>query len=272
MHGFTLSIIGALILFTSAIYSPQARDRHSKAIVTPVVLARSVAHSEPPDYVQLFPHVFARQGPPVNKVALTFDDGPDQIYTPKILDVLKREHAKATFFLLGSQVERHPGMVRRILQEGHAIGNHSFDHRDLARLSASDLTREVNQTDWQIYRSSGLHTHWFRAPYGSVNQDVLNQLGRMGYHVINWTVDSNDWRSLSALQVKKNVLQHIVPGAIILQHCAGGDKEILTGTVQALPIIIRTLRRQGYELVTIPELLGPEARPVHGGRASGARP
>ena len=206
-------------------------------------------------YAHNFPVSFAYRGPLLREVALTFDDGPDLRYTPQILAVLRQEHVKATFFIIGTQAMRYPEMLRRIVKEGHAIGNHSFDHSNLFRLNSSQVVREVLFTDRAIKSITGVHTPWFRAPYGNVNPTILNQLHHLGYRTVNWSVDSTDWRSLSARQVQGNVLSHVHPGAIILQHCSAYPPENLSGTVRALPIIIKTLRHQGYDFVTIPELL-----------------
>jgi len=225
-----------------------------------------------PDYTQLFPGIFTRQGPPLHRVALTFDDGPDNVYTPQILRILAREHVHATFFVLGEQAERYPQMTRRIVREGHAIGNHTFDHRDLARLSPHQIFWEVDQAERDILRLTGQHTKWFRPPYGSVNARVLTALGQMGYQAVNWTVDSRDWRGLSAQQVEHNIVGAAFPGAIILQHCSGNSQEILTGTVRALPAIIHKLRAKGYTFVTVPELWAPETRAVQARRIAAPTP
>ncbi len=225
--------------------------------------AAATRPTDQPDYAHLFPHVFARQGPPRRQVSLTFDDGPDSRYTLQILDILKREGVQATFFVLGEQVRRYPNVTLRIVREGHALGNHSFDHRNLRKVDKQALTWEVAATERELFRATGYHARFFRAPYGSVDCKVITQLGRMGYTVVNWSVDSRDWRSIPATQVVKNVLSEVRPGAIILQHCAGNEREILTGTVAALPVIIHRLRADGYQFVTIPTLLGPDARAVH---------
>lgn len=250
---------------------PQRRRRRaafamlqSIGLIAGILMAPLFARaSSPIDYTQLFPDVFVRQGPSQNRIALTFDDGPDVLYTPQILAILAREHVHATFFVLGIQVERYPAMTKRILREGHALGNHSFDHADLARVSSARLNWEVASTDRLLRRYTGLHSAWFRPPYGSVNPPVLRRMQKMGYRVVNWSVDSNDWRSLSAERVEANVLSAVRPGSIILQHCNGNQNEILAGSVAALPRIIQTLRARGYSFVTVPELLLPDARAVH---------
>jgi peptidoglycan/xylan/chitin deacetylase (PgdA/CDA1 family) len=228
-----------------------------------ILAAYDARAAAPVDYSRLFPDVFVREGPSLKRIALTFDDGPDTVYTPQILAILARKHVHATFFVLGQQVQRYPSVTKRILREGHALGNHSFDHADLSRVSPARLDWEVISTDRLLRRYTGSHTAWFRPPYGSVNPFLLRRMQRMGYRVVNWSVDSNDWRSLSANRVEANVLSAVRPGSIILQHCNGNPKEILAGSVAALPAIIETLRAQGYTFVTVPELLMPDARAVH---------
>lgn len=213
-------------------------------------------------YAHNFPASFSYRGPVSHQVALTFDDGPDLRYTPQILTILRHEHVKATFFILGTQAIRYPSVLRRIVQEGHSIGNHSFDHANLFRVSSPDIVREILFTDRAIRRITGIHTPWFRAPYGNINTTILNQLHQMGYWAVNWSVDSTDWRSLSSMQVQHKILAHVHPGAIILQHCSAFPPENLSGTVAALPAIIRALRHQGYDLVTIPDLLAPHRSTV----------
>ena len=220
--------------------------------------------SAAPDYTRLFPKVFARHGPPQKRIALTFDDGPDDRYTPQILRILAREHVRATFFVLGVQARTHPGMLRRIVHDGHTLGNHSYNHANLLTLTPQQVRWEVDATESTLYRLTGTHTVWFRPPYGSVNARVLRQMNQLGYRVVNWSVDSADWRSLPARLVLANVLASVGPGAIVLQHCSGNASEVLDGTVEALPMIIHALRARGYQFVTVPELLEPDARLVHG--------
>ena len=220
--------------------------------------------SAAPDYTRLFPKVFARHGPLQKRIALTFDDGPDDRYTPQILRILAREHVRATFFVLGVQAQMYPGMVRRIVHDGHALGNHSYNHGNLLTLTPQQVRWEVDTTERTLYRLTGTRTVWFRPPYGNVNACVLRQMNQLGYRVVNWSVDSGDWRSLPARRVLSNVMSTVGPGAIVLQHCSGNSREVLDGTVKALPMIIHALRARGYQFVTVPELLEPDARLVHG--------
>lgn len=247
----------------TAVLAMMVRSIGLAALALTATGALAALAAAPIDYSQLYPDVFVRQGPALKRIALTFDDGPDALYTPQILTILAREHVHATFFVLGEQVQRYPSLTKRILREGHALGNHSFDHADLSRVSPARLDWEIITTDRLLRRYTGFHSAWFRPPYGSVNPYLLRRMQQMGYRVVNWSVDSNDWRSLSANRVEANVLSAVRPGSIILQHCNGNPREILAGSVAALPAIIETLRARGYTFVTVPELLAPAARAVH---------
>lgn len=206
---------------------------------------------------RIYPGLVFRFGSPNRRqVALTFDDVPDNRFTPQILDALKAAGVKATFFVIGSRAEQFPEVVARMVQEGHAVGNHTYSHAKLTALPAARVTLELEQTRRVIKRISGIDTHLFRPPYGSESPAVLQQIFDLGYKVILWDVDSLDWKSLPKAQVIDNDLQHAHNGAVFLHHGAGGKGEDLSGTVEALPVIIQRLRRQGYEFMTIPQLLG----------------
>lgn len=204
-----------------------------------------------------YPSTFVLQGP-VDKreVALTFDDAPDDVFTPKVLDILKREGVKATFFCVGNRIEKHPDVMRRIVAEGHIVGNHSYSHANLPKLSDEKFREEIRKTDRLIERYTGYTPSFVRAPYGNISEEQIKWLASQKRKIVGWNVDSLDWKSLSRDEVATNVLAHVKPGAIILQHSAGGAGEDLTGTVEALPEIIRKLREDGVEFVTVARLLG----------------
>lgn len=189
------------------------------------------------------------------EVALTFDDGPDAKFTPQVLDVLKRKGVKATFFVVGNRVKAHPEITARIVREGHVLGNHSYTHANLPKLTDRDFRWQINQTDRLIQRYTGYTPDLVRPPYGNVNEGQIKWLAHRNKKIVNWNVDSLDWKGLSAEQVATNILAHVQPGAIILQHAAGGAGENLSGTVKALPTIISKLRKDGVRLVTVPDLL-----------------
>jgi peptidoglycan/xylan/chitin deacetylase (PgdA/CDA1 family) len=203
------------------------------------------------------PVVYSMGNPSKKQIALTFDDGPDDHYTPQILDILKTKGVKATFFIVGQEAKNHPDMLRRIFREGHALGNHSWDHPKLPHLSASQLIEEVQSTEAEIYKITGRKPDLFRPPYGLAATWQLSVLRDLGYRVIKWSVDTNDWQRLSDEQILSNVQKEVSPGGIILQHDFGGSPGALDGTVKALPQIIDQLRARGYEFVTVQTLLDP---------------
>ncbi|MDG0814626.1 polysaccharide deacetylase family protein [Cohnella rhizosphaerae] len=196
------------------------------------------------------------------RVALTFDDVPDPRYTPLVLNVLKRKRVRATFFVVGSRASKHPGLVRRIVNEGHAVGNHTYSHPELPKLSLGQVKREIERTGAEIRETAGFEPAMIRPPYGDIRPAQLEWARSRGYTVVNWDVDSQDWRQIPSGVVLRNALKGLRPGSIVLMHAGGGSGQNLFGTVNALPHLIDQLRAKGYELVTVPELLHiPERRP-----------
>ncbi|NEW05495.1 polysaccharide deacetylase family protein [Paenibacillus sp. SYP-B3998] len=203
-----------------------------------------------------YPETFKLRGSShEKKVALTFDDGPDTKFTPKVLDALKAHHVKATFFLLGSKANAHPDMVRRIVNEGHVIGNHSYSHANLPTLSVDGFQSQIEQTENVLQNLIGYTPKLIRPPYGAINEEQVKWVADHHYLIVNWNVDSLDWKSLKSAQVLQNIMQQTKPGSIILQHSGGADSQDLSGTVQAIEPLIRKLKTSGYSFVTVPELL-----------------
>lgn len=188
------------------------------------------------------------------QVALTFDDGPDEIVTPKILDVLKEHNVKATFFILGNRANTHPDIVKRIVDEGHAIGNHSWSHPNFDNISMEEALKEVEDTQSLLESTIGYRPSLFRPPYGALKQDKLDQLSQMNLAVVNWTVDTMDWSGVSSEEIIGLVREQLYPGGIVLQHTANG-KNHLANTIEALKQMIPELSEDGYSFVTVPELL-----------------
>ncbi|NRF93205.1 polysaccharide deacetylase family protein [Paenibacillus frigoriresistens] len=148
------------------------------------------------------------------KVALTFDDGPDDKYTPRILDILKKEQVKATFFIVGEHAKQHPQMMKRIVEEGHVIGNHSWDHLNLSHASTDKIQSEIVSTDDVIKQITGVVPNLFRAPYGAVSPQVVKESLSSGHQLIGWSVDTLDWDGKSVLQIVNSVRKEVSPGAI----------------------------------------------------------
>jgi peptidoglycan-N-acetylglucosamine deacetylase len=186
------------------------------------------------------------------QVALTFDDGPDNNYTLQILDILKKENVKATFFIVGDRAKAHPDIVKRIVNEGHAIGNHSWDHPDFPKISSEQVTEEVTKTQDELDSIVGFRPSLFRPPYGSLNDSDIQNITGMGLNIIDWSVDTRDWAGTPTPKIMEYVRKELKPGGIILEHCAGGN---LSNTVSALKQIIPLLKKEGYNFVTVPTLL-----------------
>lgn len=202
-----------------------------------------------------FPETIVTKGPRTKKIALTFDDVPDPRFTPAVLDILSKYHVHATFFVVGNRAEKHPGLVSRINREGHAIGNHSYDHPLFTKIPLSQFQNQILTTERRIQYIVGYKPKLIRPPYGDITEEQLKWAKKHGYKIVNWNVDSLDWKGISKEKVKSNILSSVGRGSIILQHAGGGVGSDLTGTIQALPEVIQNLRKKGYTFVTVPELL-----------------
>ena len=179
-------------------------------------------------------------------IALTFDDGPYPKVTGHILDVLEKNGVCATFFVLGSRIEGHEDMLTRMDELGCEIGNHSFSHADLTRLSKADCQRELSDTDAEIRRVTGHEASVVRPPYGYYNKTVMSAAERP---LILWTVDTNDWRGKAPGEIADYVIQQAKEGSVILMH----DQQ--TQTADAMEMIIPTLIEEGFRFVTVSELI-----------------
>jgi chitin deacetylase len=181
-------------------------------------------------------------------IALTFDDGPWPRYTKEVLQVLASRNVKATFFMVGQEVQRRPALVREVHAAGHVVGNHSWDHARKPR----NPRDEVFRTDAAIKKATGVESSLFRPPYGQMKNGMAAQAMRDGQCVVIWSADSADWKHTRADSITQRILRQASPGGIVLMHDGGGNRG---STVAALPRIIDTLRKRGYRFVTVPELL-----------------
>ncbi|WP_214318975.1 polysaccharide deacetylase family protein [Nonomuraea sediminis] len=184
----------------------------------------------------------------VKCLALTFDDGPSA-YTAKLLDTLKREKVKATFFLMGQHVEQYPKLARRQLAEGHAIGNHTWDHPHLPAMTDQQILDEIRTTQDAIAKATGQQPKLFRPPYGDTDQRVLDLVGQEGLPQILWTGTTLDWKLRDPKKITAAVLRLARRDGVILMH------DVVPQTVKAMPGIIKDLKKRGFHLVTVPALL-----------------
>ncbi|MBR3298506.1 MAG: polysaccharide deacetylase family protein [Clostridia bacterium] len=184
------------------------------------------------------------------RIALTIDAAWEDDKTPFILETLDRFGIKATFFLCGFWVRDYPDMVQAIAQKGHEIGNHSMTHPHMNKLSSAQIRSELSEFEALISGVIGHGTKLFRVPYGEYNDNVIKTLRESGYEVVQWNIDTVDWKSeRSAQSILDSVLSKLKDGSIILSHNNGYKIE------QYLPTLIETALAQGYEFVTVSELL-----------------
>ncbi|MGF1935125.1 MAG: polysaccharide deacetylase family protein [Nostoc sp. ChiQUE02] len=193
----------------------------------------------------------AKLTPAQKVIALTFDDGPWSESTGQVLDILKKNQIKGTFFLIGQNVKNYPGLVKREIAEGHVIGNHTWHHW-YQFLNPQAAAYEIDHTADLIYQVTGIKTNLFRPPGGIMHNGVASYARNSKYAIILWSSDSVDYSRPAVPKLINNVFRKAKPGGIVLMHDGGGNR---SKTVQALPEIIANFRKQGYSFVTIPELL-----------------
>jgi peptidoglycan/xylan/chitin deacetylase (PgdA/CDA1 family) len=184
-------------------------------------------------------------------IALTFDDGPWPTSTAKVLDILKKNNIKGTFFVVGQNVKRYPDLTRRIVAEGHSIANHTWHHW-YHQMNPQVAAYEVANTSDIIFKTTGIKTGLFRPPGGIMSNGVVSYARSNKYAIIMWSSDSIDYSRPAVPKLINNIFRSAKPGGIVLMHDGGGDR---THTVKALPEIISRFRKQGYQFVTIPEML-----------------
>jgi peptidoglycan/xylan/chitin deacetylase (PgdA/CDA1 family) len=183
-------------------------------------------------------------------IALTFDDGPNAKLTPKLLDLLATRHIKATFFVIGQNVAENPEIVARAAREGHEIGNHSWSHPSLNKLSDEAVRRELQKTDEAIRSATGNRPTLLRPPYGSITTRQKKWIAdEFGYKVILWDVDPLDWKRPGPNAVCNRIVRNTRAGSIVLSH------DIHPGTIEAMPATIDQLEAKGFKFVTVSELI-----------------
>ncbi len=211
------------------------------------------------------PTLFRMGGSAGNKVCLTFDDGPDSEWTPAILDILKERGVKAAFFVVGSEADRNPDLIRRMVEEGHEVGNHSFTHPNLAKAPDPLVRLELNANQRLVESLVGKSITLFRPPYNADSQPAnmeelvpIEVAQSLGYMTVLESIDPRDWDRADAGKILQRAKDARAEGHIILLHDGGGDR---SATVEALPAIIDYLQERGDEIVTVGQLVGiPESK------------
>jgi peptidoglycan-N-acetylglucosamine deacetylase len=195
-------------------------------------------------------HKFMRGDTSKSRIALTFDDGPHPAFTPKLLDILKENNVKATFFLVGEMAEKYPDLVKREIAEGHSVGNHTYHHVNLTKVPPEDIATEMEACSDVLNKITGKKPHLFRPPGGDYNRQVIEIAEAEGYTTIFWTDDPGDYASPGKKVIEIRLLRNVNNGGIILIH--DGVQE----TVDILPQVIEYLKNRGFEFVTIDEMMG----------------
>lgn len=203
---------------------------------------------------QNYSDTFFLRGSNRPQVALTFDDGPSPHHTPVILDILSNYEVPATFFALGYQVKYYPELVKRISQEGHELGNHSYSHPNFLDLSPQEVEVEINRVNDLLEQIVGYKPTLVRPPYGTVTDKQIELLRDKNYYLVNWSLDTMDWNKEvnNVNDMLSRTANFLHPGAIILLHDSGGNRD---KTEEMLPKLIEYIQNQGYELVTVSEIL-----------------
>lgn len=188
------------------------------------------------------PHTHKQDVP---MVALTFDDGPNPEYTKRVLEVLEANQAHATFFVVGTNAEQYPGVLREIVASGNEIGNHTYNHANLTEIDSADVEMEIDKVNRAVKKATGQKTNVIRPPYGAYNDMVLNQLKQP---VVLWDLDTEDWDSRDANTIVEHILAEVEDGDIILMH------DIYDSTAEAVELLLPRLKELGYEVVSVTEM------------------
>ncbi|OLB77111.1 MAG: hypothetical protein AUI14_17300 [Actinobacteria bacterium 13_2_20CM_2_71_6] len=194
---------------------------------------------------------FHRGSAQLPEIALTFDDGPHPAFTPQVLEILRRYGAVATFFCVGLNVSGYPHLVRRTVDEGHLVANHTWSHPYLPDLTRDELLRQIDATNDALRRATGRPSTLVRPPYGGRTPEVLGWLAGHGVTTVLWDIDASDWAVPGTDTIVARASQ-AAEGSVILMHDAGGDR---TQTIAALPRILEHLGERGYQFVTLDKLI-----------------
>jgi len=197
-------------------------------------------------------------------IALTFDDGPNGAATEQILDSLKQFHASATFFLIGTNITYYPEIARRIAREGHMIGNHTFSHPRFDHISVRDISQEINAGADAIADVTGVVPAWFRPPFGINGVGLQNVCRAQGLTIAGWSGHAGDWNPRSAVEIAERMITQTTPGDILLLHDGRETRHGVNrqSTVDAVYLILERLTREGFQFVTIAELLQHAGPPL----------
>ncbi len=238
--------------------SPTEPSQHSQPTTKPVkkpttqkpAISDTPARPDRPFVPEKPGHRVARVNVPGKYVALTFDDGPSSAYTPQVLDILRRNGARATFFVLGQNAARNKSLLARAVAEGHEIANHTYSHIKMTTAGSQTVAREIERTNEIIKSATGYYPTTMRPPYGSINSSLVDKMyNNYGMHAVLWDVDTRDWQHPGVSTVVRRAVGNAQSGSIILLH------DIHASTLSAVEDIVTGLQARGFKLVTVSQLI-----------------
>ncbi|MBJ3813302.1 polysaccharide deacetylase family protein [Streptomyces flavofungini] len=216
----------------------------SRSDMSSMLPSRARRVDDPPADDRAAPERHVHAGP--KAMALTFDDGPSDVYTPQVLSILRQHGVTATFFMVGKHADLYPDTVRAVAAEGHLIGNHTWSHRNFKKLSAAEIRGEIERASERIDRILGVPPTLFRAPYGHFTPTCMDICRDLGLRPVSWSVDPEDWSDPGAGVISERVLSEARTGSIILNHDGYSDR---SQTVSALRAYLPRLIKSGYRFV-----------------------
>lgn len=235
--------------FDRQLFDLEDVDNNPLVVNVPYKYLKHIAKSNMPDFYNQNRLQFAPDG---KFISLTFDDGPHPIVTPAILDALKELNIKATFFLVGYCIDNNKDVAIRMFDEGHELANHTYSHKDLRKLSPSDMATQIDLVNAQIFDITGEQPKLFRPPYGFMDDNLSNTLKYRNMGLALWSVDPLDWKFRNKDSIKNHILSNTKNGSVILMH------DIYTTTLEATLELAKELQSEGYEFLTMTELLSLE--------------
>jgi len=205
----------------------------------------------------LSPFVLRKGSGEERKIALTFDDGPNPRYTPRVLDILKDYQVPAGFFLVGERAARHPELVRRMLQEGHTVGIHSYSHRHAWLMPPGTTYRDMGKSHRILSQIAGQAPRWYRPPWGTFNLMTLPAARKLKLIPVYWSIEAQDWEEWATPEhIHDAVMDLAKPGSISVLQDSGGAPGAPEKTIAALPLIIEDLKKQGFQFTTLDRMKG----------------
>ncbi|MFA5858018.1 MAG: polysaccharide deacetylase family protein [Elusimicrobiota bacterium] len=246
-----LTVLAAVLSISVEVFSRCSSIDPSRlpAAATVITVPKPVSSVLKKTDGKLIPKTPAQSIAAVKYIALTFDDGPHPELTDKLLEVLRGEKVKATFFLVGQMIELYPNITRAMVQDGHQVANHTYSHPNLNMIDTEQLNDELSYTKYLLSSYGGVRTNIIRPPGGNYNSNVLKFCEVYGYKIVLWTIFPRDHESPKPGVIVKRVVKNAHDGGIILMHSG------MKNTITALPEIIRKLKSEGYRFVTVDELI-----------------